>query len=361
MTNLSSGVYFIYAPNQNKIKIGRSVNMDARYRQLRTGFMDKGVLLLGILTENEVTLEHDLHNKFSHLRDTGEWFFLTKELKDFVVACKFKYENVIAYNSFNEINQYLNYKSLGMYKVIVFLKNAQNKILIPGALAAAGLTIALYNYGFESTHEGDQVLKYVSYLMLLIYSIYTPILARLIIAHTSVLTCILFFLIIVSTFAFECLNAFFSFDSFMVYLIRSAILSLYLVFSKNVSLAIFARLRDQRIQLNVSEEFGIPKNKDFKLSDLAAFRNAAILGLKKINEFSRFILYSSAVATIIFLNIFLLTISDSPDSPRLSVLFLIDTGSLLWFTLHILMRKGFLKIVKLKTYVIPFFSFAATM
>ncbi len=50
------GVYVIYAPNQDKIKIGRSSQILKRYSDLRTGFMDEGELILKIGGVSDVML-----------------------------------------------------------------------------------------------------------------------------------------------------------------------------------------------------------------------------------------------------------------------------------------------------------------
>jgi hypothetical protein len=154
MSELQRGVYFIYAPNQNKIKIGRSKNIPMRFLHLRTGFMDDGILLAGIITAKEVMLEKSLHTKFAHLRDrSGECFFITRELVDFIVALDHVYENVNTYNSLTEIQRRLTYSSLGMFRLVVGLKDVQNKLLTPLLFSIAGFLIAWYQYKFDMQHE----------------------------------------------------------------------------------------------------------------------------------------------------------------------------------------------------------------
>ena len=78
------GVYFIIAPNQNKVKIGRSNDVKKRYSNLKTGFMDDGILSVIIVEENEKELESDIHSYFSRERMNLEWFFVSSRLREFL-------------------------------------------------------------------------------------------------------------------------------------------------------------------------------------------------------------------------------------------------------------------------------------
>jgi hypothetical protein len=77
-----SYVYFIEAVGLDKIKIGVSDNPEKRLQQLATGsavsLKLKAKMLGDALTESE------MHRKFDHLRVDREWFYATKELRDFM-------------------------------------------------------------------------------------------------------------------------------------------------------------------------------------------------------------------------------------------------------------------------------------
>jgi hypothetical protein len=71
------GVYFIQAIN-GLIKIGRSVNINARFKQLATMSPIDLSIMAFIKTEDECALELELHKLFASKRCHGEWFDLSE-------------------------------------------------------------------------------------------------------------------------------------------------------------------------------------------------------------------------------------------------------------------------------------------
>jgi hypothetical protein len=76
---INSGVYFMLS--NNLIKIGFSKNVAERLKALKTGNAD--IVLLKVIS-GDLQDETRLHDKFVHLHKTGEWFFATKELKEYI-------------------------------------------------------------------------------------------------------------------------------------------------------------------------------------------------------------------------------------------------------------------------------------
>lgn len=75
-------VYFILNEASNKVKIGISIYPDSRIAQLQTGIHDRLTMLGYIIGDRHK--ERELHDKFSHLRCTGEWFDYDEELSLFI-------------------------------------------------------------------------------------------------------------------------------------------------------------------------------------------------------------------------------------------------------------------------------------
>ncbi|MBT1705275.1 GIY-YIG nuclease family protein [Chryseosolibacter indicus] len=103
----SSGVYFILAPNQEKIKIGRSKSVMKRYVNLRTGFMDDGHLMMVLQSEDDVWLEKHLHKMLGAFRSDGEWFYITHTVYRFLASChtdkSLRLLNIWTGNTYNEL------------------------------------------------------------------------------------------------------------------------------------------------------------------------------------------------------------------------------------------------------------------
>lgn len=128
--SIIKGVYFILAPNQQKVKIGRSRNIETRYRNLRTGFMDDGFLIMGIESDDEVKLEYELHRKFENDRIKNEWFFLSENLRSFLVNNESNYGTVKRYKDFVKLQNVKHYNNNDTYAVV---KKIRESSVIYGA------------------------------------------------------------------------------------------------------------------------------------------------------------------------------------------------------------------------------------
>jgi hypothetical protein len=74
-------VYFV-SSEDGRIKIGTSANVEKRMTALQTSSAVKLTLLLTI--PGSTDLETELHRRFTHLRESGEWFTAAPELRFFV-------------------------------------------------------------------------------------------------------------------------------------------------------------------------------------------------------------------------------------------------------------------------------------
>lgn len=73
-------VYFIRS--EDKVKIGTTRNVGSRLSSLQTGSPDPLKLLCVI--PGDRSKEKQLHERFASLRDSGEWFWLEGELKEYL-------------------------------------------------------------------------------------------------------------------------------------------------------------------------------------------------------------------------------------------------------------------------------------
>jgi hypothetical protein len=80
----SARVYFLEAIGLDKIKIGASEDVADRCRVIQ-GLSPVPLSLLCHVPGGE-QLERSLHERFSHLRSHGEWFYATPELREFIKA-----------------------------------------------------------------------------------------------------------------------------------------------------------------------------------------------------------------------------------------------------------------------------------
>jgi hypothetical protein len=77
-------VYFLHAEDTNLVKIGWTADLDRRFDQLQTACPHK-LRLLGVhIGPREV--ETIYHRDLAPYRQQGEWFFLTREMRRFVMA-----------------------------------------------------------------------------------------------------------------------------------------------------------------------------------------------------------------------------------------------------------------------------------
>lgn len=74
-------VYFV-SSEDGRIKIGTSANVEKRMTALQTSSAVKLTLILTI--PGSTDLETELHRRFAHLRESGEWFTAAPELRFFV-------------------------------------------------------------------------------------------------------------------------------------------------------------------------------------------------------------------------------------------------------------------------------------
>lgn len=70
----ATGVYFIKIQNTNKFKIGKTVNIINRIKQLSTANPENIKLVYFIKTDHYKSLEQHFHNLFKEDRIAGEWF-----------------------------------------------------------------------------------------------------------------------------------------------------------------------------------------------------------------------------------------------------------------------------------------------
>lgn len=83
-TKQGQRVYFIASKKSGLVKIGKSIDPEARFASIQTMSPDE-LSLLGSFPEGDIT-ESSLHQKFSHLRRHGEWFEFGDEIRKFIQA-----------------------------------------------------------------------------------------------------------------------------------------------------------------------------------------------------------------------------------------------------------------------------------
>jgi hypothetical protein len=82
-------VYFIKDLVTGNIKIGKAINPAKRLKSLQTGNANKLVIVTTQVGGEE--LENELHRRFATSHISGEWFYPTKELEDYISALKQSY------------------------------------------------------------------------------------------------------------------------------------------------------------------------------------------------------------------------------------------------------------------------------
>ena len=76
-------VYFLYAPNNKAVKIGKTTNLKRRLKSFKTALPN--AKLLGFMeSQAPYELESDLHRKFAEYHVRGEWFFYQGKLKEYI-------------------------------------------------------------------------------------------------------------------------------------------------------------------------------------------------------------------------------------------------------------------------------------
>ena len=79
-------VYFVLS-GEGRIKIGTSANVEKRLEALQTSSATKLSLMLTV--PGGVEMETELHRRFKHIRESGEWFKGTPELRSFIEGAAF--------------------------------------------------------------------------------------------------------------------------------------------------------------------------------------------------------------------------------------------------------------------------------
>lgn len=74
-------IYFILSIERSAVKIGRSVNAKRRLSELRSQLFDELELLKVVESDNPVSLERSLHERFMAYHIKGEWFDYSNEIK----------------------------------------------------------------------------------------------------------------------------------------------------------------------------------------------------------------------------------------------------------------------------------------
>jgi len=89
-------IYFIKAEN-GLVKIGKTINLKNRCKNIRDNNLLKTELLFAIETNNLTKIEYNLHKRYENKRDKGEWFHLTEndigELKEYLIKSKYTIVN----------------------------------------------------------------------------------------------------------------------------------------------------------------------------------------------------------------------------------------------------------------------------
>lgn len=260
---IEKGVYFIFAPNQNKVKIGRSTNIQRRFNQLKTGFMDSGYLLLGILTEEEVELERELHEKFLSLRDNGEWFFLTRELKEFILSCEYIYPRVLKYSNLNEFREKLVYNSTDLKEMAQTTFHISKVVLLPLILGIIGGIIGYYDLMYSP--ELGEKNKLFTIILLVFYPLITIRLSYDIIQYGTISEGIVFFSLLVGVVLIELMNILFNFEQSTTRLFRIIIISVFIPIAKLIALITILTIKDSKSKTNF---LSFAHEQNYQISDL---------------------------------------------------------------------------------------------
>lgn len=77
-----TGIYFIYAEEVNRVKIGRSVDISTRLADLTTSSPVELTLLAYFLAP--VSAERFIHSLFDRYRVRGEWFIYSEQIRGVV-------------------------------------------------------------------------------------------------------------------------------------------------------------------------------------------------------------------------------------------------------------------------------------
>lgn len=98
-TEKGNSFTYFFPDSKTLIKIGRTNNVEHRYRTLKTGNPD---LNIEFILPSE-TFEKNLHNKFEKFHHKLEWYFYSNEIKNFITYEKKKRQ--LAINCWNKYNE----------------------------------------------------------------------------------------------------------------------------------------------------------------------------------------------------------------------------------------------------------------
>ncbi len=328
---MKRGVYFIYAPNQSKIKIGRSKHIEIRFKQLRTGFMDQGLLLFGIITENEIDLEREIHNNFTHLRSNGEWFFLTKELRDYINKIQ-RQSNIEYYNDISEIERKLTYSSLGIFKAVIYLKNVGNNYVIPISLIILGFLFA-FNYYKLNKQADNEILVYFSYALMIIYPLYTPILGRYVIKYCSVKESIIFLTLLIVGFLIEASTFIIDLNHRTINILRILYVSLTYPFTNQLLLFIWNKKYEETL-----EKEAINKYQNLNQKEIIKAYEKLKSNKHKLNQITIKSFIICYIGFFITINVYVI-ISNHQIIQKFFLLSIFDIGVLCWLFFDFFYKK----------------------
>lgn len=92
---MSKYVYLIRNEETGNYKIGVSVNPRKRIKQLQTGSGEELQLIESFRSRYPRRIENALHQKYRHLRRSGEWFYLSIEDEvSFIDYCEMIEKNI---------------------------------------------------------------------------------------------------------------------------------------------------------------------------------------------------------------------------------------------------------------------------
>lgn len=94
-------IYFIYAADLNRVKIGLSYDPEQRMHVLGAQAPCE-YTMLGVM-KGDWYFEHELHVKFAQYRVFGEWFTYSSEIAEYVKANAIEYTGVV----FLDASEYL--------------------------------------------------------------------------------------------------------------------------------------------------------------------------------------------------------------------------------------------------------------
>lgn len=335
------GVYFIYAPQQDKVKIGRSSNMPARHKQLQTGFMDEGILLCGILTDQPAKLETKLHRKFRHLRVEGEWFILTKELADYIESIETVFQSVVVYSDLKILAAAAAYNNVTIFKYVEQTKKILLKVITPLIFLSAGIIIAYFFSEYNRQRGSGIFYPYGYVFFLIVIPIVTVILPRIIIQYCSTKRVLFYFGLMAANMILAALSLTYLEEQRWFPILQFVALVSYLVYSRQLLLEISLAKNDESRRKKVADAYALDepqlRSHIHKLS-LEAQRSKHIFVRAGI-------IIGILAYTVLHTALF---ISSTPDPFKILIAVTLNTGVLLWSAMTYFRMQA-----NVRSYVLP--------